>query len=125
MKSNYENEQLFKQSISDIKYNMVNKKHSIIETPNLGQIVLSDQIIKKFSQPDSGSFSVDELIDILQSSKIELVTFPNNDDFMAQGDEFWAHKASSTVFFVEKKGNIKIIKAALKTDISYLHFEND
>ena len=87
--------------------------------------MLSDLVIKKFSQHDADDLSVDELIHILQSPKIEIVTFPIGVDFMAQGDEFWAHKASSTMFFVEKRDNMRIIKAALKTNISYLHFESE
>jgi hypothetical protein len=104
---------------------MLSNKQSVIETPNLGQITLSDLVIKKYSQHGADDLSVEELIRVLQSPEIELVTFPPSFDFIAKENEFWAHKDSSTMFFIEKKDNLRIILSALKTDISYLHFEDD
>lgn len=104
---------------------MLNNKESIIETPNLGHVALSDLVIKKYSQHGADDLSIEGLIHVLQGPEIELVTFPPSFDFIAKENEFWAHKASSTMFFVQKENKLRIILAALQTDISYLHFEGE
>lgn len=103
---------------------MVSNYKSIINTKNLGQILLSDIVIKKFSQKNPENITIDTIIHILQSSKIEIITFPMGTDFVAECDEFWAHKTSSLMFYVNKRKKYRMILSALKTDISHLVFEN-
>ena len=77
----------------------------LIQTVNLGPVVVSDQVITNFIK-DTGYSDVyaatEAITDILQSSRIEQLEVP----VQVGGSmlfEFWVHQASSMVFTVIPK----------------------
>lgn len=105
---------------------------SIIETPNLGPVTISQHVVKHFSRLCDGDLDkASEMAKgILNSADIErlevppaiagLMTAKGNDPNTL---EFWVHPVSSTMFLVKPQENCKLVHMAMKKDMAGFQFE--
>ena len=102
---------------------------SIIETPNLGPVTISQHILKHFSRLCDGHIveALAMATEILKDPEIERLEVPANvAEMMADPNalEFWLHKDSSTVFMVKPQENASLVEMAMKQSMSGFQFDN-
>jgi hypothetical protein len=102
---------------------------SIIETPNLGPVTISQHVVKHFSKLCDGD--MDEALakasEILKDSEIEKLDVPATvANLMTDPNaiEFWLHKDSSTVFMVKPKEDARLVEMAMMQGMSGFQFDN-
>lgn len=96
---------------------------SIIQTKNIGPVLISSHVIKYFIEYFSDEDITDaskRIIDILQSSEIEQLSIPMHSSNL----EFWVHRSSSMVFTALPKKDHKVISMGLRRDMSDFVFDN-
>ncbi len=100
---------------------------STITTTNLGLVCISSRVIECFrkhrADEDIATITA-ELIEILQSDKIEQLEFPMILDKPKQL-ELWVHQSSSMIFSVVPKEGYRLISLVIKSDMSNFIFENN
>ena len=97
---------------------------SLIETPNLGPISISKNVIGYFtkqSTDDGITAAAHEAIKILQSNEIDQLVTP----IPSPGLEFWIHRSSSLVFTALPKEGYRLVSMVLKTDMSDFVFDTE
>jgi hypothetical protein len=96
---------------------------SIIQTKNIGPVLISSHVIKYFLEYFSCEdidHSTIKIIDLVQSSEIEQLVTP----IPSPGLEFWVHQSSSLVFTALPKDGYRLVSMVLKRDMSDFVFDN-
>ena len=107
---------------------------SLIVTPNLGSVIISNIAIKQYSkqiEDEDLAKAEDELIRIVKSKEIEQLRIPSiiesrlsSSSGNLNANEFWVHMSSSMVFHVLCKDGYKIISMGIKQDMESFAAEN-
>lgn len=109
--------------------------NALIETPNLGVVTISKNVIDIFSRLSADrdlEQSAEDVTRILQSQEIEQLGIPtlvanrlssNGSDPSAI--EFWVHMSSSMVFTVFPKKGYRLVSMAVKQDMDGFVVDDD
>ncbi|NRQ01304.1 hypothetical protein [Marinobacterium sp. xm-d-530] len=97
---------------------------SLIETPNLGPVLISKLVIRYFikEQADGDeTIATNEAMQVLQSAEIYQLITP----IPSPGLEFWVHQSSSLVFTALPKDGYRLVSMVIKTDMSDFVFDKE